>query len=316
MRFEGLPLFILANWHGFSGEQRDLFEGVLQARSLIAEHLRTYDQPVFVYIPRKGELRGGAWVVVDHRINPHMVEMYAEDSARGVVLEPEGVVKIKFRRRELIDAMHKLDPEILDLDKALRAAKQLQAQGSDNGSVTVTKGLIAQREKALLPVYTQIAVRFAELHDTPRRMAAKCTIRDIVTWENSMAYFYSRLCRKVAEDGLARQFMLQVDGLGKIDAIAEVKRWYLDEQRVNRGESEALRTSEAIDEDDWVDDKQFVAWVQGTRRNAEGFRRRVMSLRGRRLAAVLTRERDAGSIADGLAQAVSSVLQASGSRAD
>ncbi|CAI5996723.1 unnamed protein product [Closterium sp. NIES-64] len=116
--------------------------------------------------------------------------------------------------------------------------------------------------------------------------------------------------RTVAEDGLARQFMLQVDGLGKIDLISEVKWWYLDEQRVKRGESEALRTSVAIDGDEWVDDKQFMAWVQGTRRNAEGFRRRVMSLRGGRLAAVLTRERDAGSIVDGLAQAVASVLQA------
>jgi hypothetical protein len=29
---EGLPLIILANWRGFSGGQRDLFEGVLQAR--------------------------------------------------------------------------------------------------------------------------------------------------------------------------------------------------------------------------------------------------------------------------------------------
>ena len=27
---EGLPLFILANWRGFSGGQRDLFDGVLQ----------------------------------------------------------------------------------------------------------------------------------------------------------------------------------------------------------------------------------------------------------------------------------------------
>jgi hypothetical protein len=27
---EGLPLFILANWRGFAGGQRDLFEGVLQ----------------------------------------------------------------------------------------------------------------------------------------------------------------------------------------------------------------------------------------------------------------------------------------------
>ena len=29
---EGLPLFVLANWRGFSGGQRDLFEGVLQVR--------------------------------------------------------------------------------------------------------------------------------------------------------------------------------------------------------------------------------------------------------------------------------------------
>ena len=29
---EGLPLFVLANWRGFSGGQRDLFDGVLQVR--------------------------------------------------------------------------------------------------------------------------------------------------------------------------------------------------------------------------------------------------------------------------------------------
>ncbi len=29
---EGLPLVVLANWRGFSGGQRDLFEGVLQVR--------------------------------------------------------------------------------------------------------------------------------------------------------------------------------------------------------------------------------------------------------------------------------------------
>lgn len=32
---EGLPLFVLANWRGFSGGQRDLFDGVLQARLCI-----------------------------------------------------------------------------------------------------------------------------------------------------------------------------------------------------------------------------------------------------------------------------------------
>lgn len=33
---EGLPLFILANWRGFSGGQRDLFEGVLQVSAVPA----------------------------------------------------------------------------------------------------------------------------------------------------------------------------------------------------------------------------------------------------------------------------------------
>lgn len=54
---EGLPLIILANWRGFSGGQRDLFDGVLQAGSQIVEALRTYHHPVTVYIPCSAELR-------------------------------------------------------------------------------------------------------------------------------------------------------------------------------------------------------------------------------------------------------------------
>ncbi len=77
---EGLPLFILANWRGFSGGQRDLFEGVLQAGSLIVEALRTYRQPVTVYLPPGAELRGGAWVVVDGQINADQVGLL---SSRG-----------------------------------------------------------------------------------------------------------------------------------------------------------------------------------------------------------------------------------------
>ena len=45
----------------------------LQAGSLIVENLRTYRQPVIVYLPPGAELRGGAWVVVDAQINPAQV---------------------------------------------------------------------------------------------------------------------------------------------------------------------------------------------------------------------------------------------------
>ena len=70
---EGLPLIIMANWRGFSGGQRDLFEGILQSGSQIVEALRTYRHPVMVYLPPGAELRGGAWVVVDGQINAAQV---------------------------------------------------------------------------------------------------------------------------------------------------------------------------------------------------------------------------------------------------
>ena len=112
---EGLPLFILANWRGFSGGQRDLFEGVLQAGSQIVEMLRTYRRPVTVYLGPGCELRGGAWVVVDSQINPASIEMYADPTAQGAVLEPQGVVEIKFRTPDLLAAMHRLDEKIIAL---------------------------------------------------------------------------------------------------------------------------------------------------------------------------------------------------------
>jgi acetyl-CoA carboxylase/biotin carboxylase 1 len=71
------------------------------------EQLRVYKQPVFIYIPGGGELRGGAWVVIDSQINPTHIETFADPGARGGVLEPEGVVEIKFKQPDLIKAMHR-----------------------------------------------------------------------------------------------------------------------------------------------------------------------------------------------------------------
>ena len=59
---EQLPLMILANWRGFSGGQRDMYNEVLKYGSYIVDALVKYEQPIFVYIPPFGELRGGSWV--------------------------------------------------------------------------------------------------------------------------------------------------------------------------------------------------------------------------------------------------------------
>ena len=47
----------------------------VQAGSLIVESLRTYRQPVMIYLGPGAELRGGAWVVVDGQINAEQVQL-------------------------------------------------------------------------------------------------------------------------------------------------------------------------------------------------------------------------------------------------
>ncbi|KAG0579665.1 hypothetical protein KC19_4G115000 [Ceratodon purpureus] len=241
---EGLPLFILANWRGFSGGQRDLFEGILQAGSMIVEHLRVYQQPVFVFIPKTGELRGGAWVVVDSKINSDKVEMYAEKSARGGVLEPEGMVEIKFRMRELLECMHRIDPELVSLRQQLQ-----QLRGAPIATSDRIQQQIKAREKALTPVYKQIAIKFMELHDTPNRMAAKGVIKKVVDWGESRNFFFKRLKRRLAEESLIQQ--LQVAGgqeFSHAAASALIKDVF------------SSSASASGNGHDWADDTQFLAW--------------------------------------------------------
>ena len=57
---EGLPLIVLANWRGFSGGRKDMFEEVLKFGSFIVDQLTQFKQPIIVYIPPHCEIRGGA----------------------------------------------------------------------------------------------------------------------------------------------------------------------------------------------------------------------------------------------------------------
>jgi len=103
---EDLPLFIFANWRGFSGGMKgrlppgvvfviyssslylfaflvsDMYEQIMKFGAYIVDELRQYNQPIMTYIPPFGELRGGAWAVVDTTINPRHIEMYADPDSR------------------------------------------------------------------------------------------------------------------------------------------------------------------------------------------------------------------------------------------
>ena len=113
---ENLPTIIFANWRGFSGGTRDMYGEVLKFGAMIVDALVECSQPVFVYVPPHGELRGGAWVVVDPTINAAKMEMYADVDSRGGILEPPGICEIKFRTADRVKAMHRLDSKLKAMD--------------------------------------------------------------------------------------------------------------------------------------------------------------------------------------------------------
>uniref|UniRef100_A0A0R3X0R7 Acetyl-CoA carboxylase n=1 Tax=Hydatigena taeniaeformis TaxID=6205 RepID=A0A0R3X0R7_HYDTA len=202
---EELPLFIFANWRGFSGGLRDMYDQVLKFGAMIVESLRTYPSPVFVYLPPHAELRGGAWVVIDSAINPDHMEFFCTPrTCRGGVIEPEGTVEIKYRSADLIATMNRLDELCANLTAQVAAAKAASPQ-----SFAVVKELqdrLKQRQEYLMPIYQQVAHHFADLHDTPGRLVARGLVHGSVEWGSSRAFFFARLARRVLEQEAVGRF--------------------------------------------------------------------------------------------------------------
>ena len=120
--------------------------------------------------------------------------MYADEESRGGVLEPEGIVNIKYRKDRQLETMARLDPVYAQLKQAIAATDLTPEKQSE------IKAKMTQRENLLLPVYGQISLQFADLHDRAGRMEAKHTIRQAIQWKNARKFFYWRLRRRLNEE--------------------------------------------------------------------------------------------------------------------
>uniref|UniRef100_A0A8C2FHK2 acetyl-CoA carboxylase n=1 Tax=Cyprinus carpio TaxID=7962 RepID=A0A8C2FHK2_CYPCA len=229
---EGLPLMVFANWRGFSGGMKDMYDQVLKFGAYIVDGLREYRQSVLVYIPPQAELRGGSWVVIDPTINPRHMEMYADKDSRGGVLEPEGTVEIKFRKKDLVKTMRRVDPVYMGLAERL---------GTPELSVSERKELeskLKEREEFLLPIYHQVAVQFADLHDTPGRIRESMNyainesglvcVQDVLEWQTSRLFFYWRLRRLLLEDTVKRKIQCANSELTDGQVQAMLRRWFVE----------------------------------------------------------------------------------------
>nr|BAA25799.1 acetyl-CoA carboxylase [Rattus norvegicus] len=219
---EHLLLMIFANWRGFSGGMKDMSEQMLKFGAYIVDSLRLSKQPVLIYIPPGAELRGGSWVVLDSSINPLCIEMYADKESRGGVLEPEGTVEIKFRKKDLVKTIRRIDPVC---KKLLEPAGDTQLPDKDRKEL---ESQLKAREDLLLPIYHQVAVQFADLHDTPGHMLKKGIISDVLEWKTTRTYFYWRLRRLLLEAQVKQEILRASPELSHEHTQSMLRRWFVE----------------------------------------------------------------------------------------
>jgi acetyl-CoA carboxylase/biotin carboxylase 1 len=181
------------------------------------------------------------------------MEMYADEDARGGVLEPEGIVGIKFRRDRQLETMARLDSTYADL----RA--QAKNPGLSQEELSDIKVKITEREQLLLPVYSQISLQFADLHDRAGRMEAKGTIRHALQWKNARRFFYWRLRRRLNEESILKK-MANASTASKTSATALVAR----EQNL-----EMLKAWTGIESFE-KDDRAVATWYEENRKEVHG----------------------------------------------
>ena len=182
------------------------------------------------------------------------MEMYADEESRGGVLEPEGIVGIKYRKDRQLETMARLDPTYADLK-----SRSLE-KGLTTDQQNEIKAKMTERENLLLPVYLQIALQYSDLHDRAGRMKAKDVIRMPLEWLNARRFFYWRLRRRLNEEYVLKrmntaqskelssrngnlQTLAAWSGVPKFDSDDQsVAMWYEENRKTISEKIENLKT--------------------------------------------------------------------------
>lgn len=230
------------------------------------------------------------------------MEMYADEEARGGVLEPEGIVGIKFRKDKQLDTMARLDKTYGDL-KAKLADTSLTADQQAE-----VKDQMHARESLLLPVYGQISIQYADLHDRAGRMQAKGAIRMPLSWKNARRFFYWRLRRRTNEEEVLRRMSdctASVGATGNSPAAAHAALAAAKEKRITHLAKLAAWTGLPDNEFDIADEK-VAKWYESHMKDIAS---KLESMKTEAVAAdvatLLQRDRSAGL--KGVAQILSTL---------
>ncbi|NXT19294.1 ACAC carboxylase, partial [Syrrhaptes paradoxus] len=113
------------------------------------------------------------------------------------------------------------------------------------------------REELLLPMYYQVAVCFADLHDTPGRMQEKGVITDILEWKNARSFFYWRLRRLLLEEVVKAEVLKANSELSHIHIQSMLRRWFMETEGAAKGYL-------------WDNNQVVVEWLEKHMREEDG----------------------------------------------
>lgn len=112
---------------------------------------------------------------------------------------------------------------------------------------------IRKREKILEPMYHQVAIHFADLHDTPGRMFEKNTISEIIPWKKARKLFYWRLRRRLLEEETKDEILSTQHDLDVRQVEAMLRRWFIED----KGATESYL---------WDQDEAAACWLEAQRK--------------------------------------------------
>ncbi|KAI7697872.1 Acetyl-CoA carboxylase [Sarcoptes scabiei] len=120
----------------------------------------------------------------------------------------------------MVKAMHRCDIDCKRLSTI-----------SDNPKSDLKPSLekeLKSREQMLMSCYHQVALSFADLHDTPVRMYEKNCITEVVPWRNSRQYFYWVLKRRLCENRVKNEIQRVILNKNDAEASSMIRRWFVE----------------------------------------------------------------------------------------
>lgn len=101
----------------------------------------------------------------------------------------------------------------------------------------------------MIPIYQQVAVYFADLHDTPERMLEKNAIQDIIPWQKARPLLYWKLRRRLLEEDIKKDILSMQPKFDVRQIGAMLRRWFIED----KGATESYL---------WDQDQAAATWLE------------------------------------------------------